>query len=179
MGKGFSLSYDGDHTEAHDDEWATPPSVWQPIADILDGFDLDAAAGCEPEPIADERYTIDDNGLEQPWNGIVWCNPPYSNPREWLEKAIAEVTHHDAELVVMLLPARVQTLWFHENLDGISYVCLRKGKIQFLKNGEEAPSGFPGPVMFVIVGDPPEALVRFLHEQGLVIDDENKTLDDF
>lgn len=53
------------------DEVATSPRLWRPLADAMDGFDLDPAAGCEPTPIAEERYTPADDGLASPWFGTV------------------------------------------------------------------------------------------------------------
>lgn len=67
------------------DHWYTPP--W-----IFDGlgltFDLDVAAPAEPQPWLPARavYTIADDGLAQDWHGLVWCNPPYSNPQPWCQR---------------------------------------------------------------------------------------------
>lgn len=56
------------------DEWLTPPA----IIDALGPFDLDPASPIErPWPTAARHYTIEDDGLAQPWAGMVWCNPPY------------------------------------------------------------------------------------------------------
>lgn len=64
------------------DAWYTPK--W-----IFDGlgltFDLDVAApdGGVPWIPATQSYSVADDGLLQPWDGLVWCNPPYSNPGPW------------------------------------------------------------------------------------------------
>lgn len=68
------------------DTWYTPR--W-----VFDGlglrFDLDVAAPslplCPWIP-ADGRYTVDDDGLLQPWHGLVWCNPPYSDAAPWCKR---------------------------------------------------------------------------------------------
>ena len=59
------------------DDWYTP--AW-----IFDGlsvtFDMDVAApdgGAENVPCA-RFLTVADDGLLTPWEGVVWCNPPYS-----------------------------------------------------------------------------------------------------
>jgi hypothetical protein len=53
-------------------------------------FDLDVAASeLETFVPAVKKYTIEDDGLEQNWFGLVWMNPPYSKPTPWVEKFIA------------------------------------------------------------------------------------------
>jgi len=42
-------------------EWGTPVEIWRPLAEPLDGFDIDLAAGAERYPIADQRITKEDN----------------------------------------------------------------------------------------------------------------------
>ena len=51
-------------------------------------FDLDVAAPDGGAPLVPARrfYTVADDGLSEPWEGIVWCNPPYSAPTAWCRK---------------------------------------------------------------------------------------------
>lgn len=53
--------------DPEDNEYATPPRIWRPLARAVDGFDLDAASGAEPTPIAPDRYTAEHDGLAQAW----------------------------------------------------------------------------------------------------------------
>ena len=55
-------------------------------------------------------------------DGVCWCNPPYGRQiGKWVEKAFKS-----SATVVMLLPARTDTKWFHD-------WCLPYGKIEFLR----------------------------------------------
>jgi hypothetical protein len=51
-------------------------------------FDLDVAAppGGPWHVPCKRYYTAEDDGLAQPWDGLVWCNPPYSNYAPWAER---------------------------------------------------------------------------------------------
>src|SRR5262245_11281011 len=64
--------------------WLTPPYVLQPRGK----FDLDPCAPiARPWPTAERHYTILDNGLALPWEGRVWCNPPYgAEAGDWLAR---------------------------------------------------------------------------------------------
>lgn len=56
-------------------------------------FDLDVAApkGGPWHVPAARYYTAEDDGLAQPWEGLIWCNPPYSNFWPWSEKWAAHM----------------------------------------------------------------------------------------
>jgi len=67
------------------DAWYTPPWIFDGLGVT---FDLDVSAPTEPLAWlpARERYTVADDGLALPWHGLVWCNPPYSEPAPWCRK---------------------------------------------------------------------------------------------
>ena len=122
------------------DLWETP----QDFFDELDkefGFDLDVCA--LPENAKCQRYfTPDVDGLKQDWSGTVWCNPPYGRQiKKWVKKA-AEA----ACTVVMLVPARTDTGWFHDYIYGKTEVRFIRGRLKF----GEAKWNAPFPCMVVI-----------------------------
>lgn len=67
------------------DAWYTPPWMFEGLGIT---FDLDVASPAEALPWlpARKRYTVADDGLSQPWHGLVWCNPPYSAPTAWCHR---------------------------------------------------------------------------------------------
>lgn len=69
------------------DDWYTP--AW--IFDALNvTFDIDVAApdgGVDWVPCK-QHYTVADDGLNQKWNGLIWCNPPYSDHAPWCRRMV-------------------------------------------------------------------------------------------
>ena len=65
-------------------EWLTPPY----IVEALGEFDLDPCSPINrPWDTATRHYDEWDDGLNKPWWGRVWCNPPYGREAEmWLKK---------------------------------------------------------------------------------------------
>jgi len=53
------------------------------------------------------------DGLEIPWEGDVFCNPPYSQISLWVDKAIDESIRDEVKSLVMLLPNWTDRGWFH------------------------------------------------------------------
>ena len=51
-------------------------------------FDIDVAApvGGVPWIPALQSYSQADDGLVQPWQGLVWCNPPFSDILPWVRR---------------------------------------------------------------------------------------------
>jgi hypothetical protein len=78
------------------DAWYTPPWVFDGLGLT---FDIDVASPSNPPTWipAKHHYTVADDGLLQPWYGLVWCNPPYSAPTQWCRRW---ATHDDGLLLI-------------------------------------------------------------------------------
>ena len=76
----------------------------------------------------------------------MWLNPPYGRTiGAWMAKAAEEVRDGRAELVVCLVPARVDTVWFRESEAAASLVRIWPGRIKFVGGRDSAP--FPNAVV--------------------------------
>lgn len=113
-------------------DWETPIELFR-MLDAEFGFDLDVCAiKCNAKcPIF---FSPADNGLEHPWRGICWMNPPYGRSiGEWMAKAY--LSSLQGATVVCLVPARTDTQWWHD--------FAMRGEIRFLegrlKFGGEEP----------------------------------------
>lgn len=122
------------------DLWATPQGFFEEL-DREFHFTLDACA--LPENAKCEKYyTPEQNGLAQPWGGVVWCNPPYGREiGKWVEKAAT----CGAPIVVMLLPARTDAKWFHTFIYGKAEIRFLQGRLKFGNAKNSAP--FPSMVV--------------------------------
>jgi phage N-6-adenine-methyltransferase len=95
------------------DDRQTPPELFDPLHARF-RFTVDVAA--LPHNAKLPRYfTPEQDGLAQDWTGErVWCNPPYSNIEPWVAKA----RQHEADLVVMLVPAnRTEQGWWQRHIE--------------------------------------------------------------
>lgn len=122
------------------DLWETPQDLFDKYNDIYN-FETDVCA--LPENAKCKKYfTPETDGLKQEWKGVCWCNPPYGREiGKWVEKAV-----NSFATVVMLLPARTDTRWFHD-------FCLPYSKIEFIKGRlkfGKAKNSAPFPSMIVI-----------------------------
>lgn len=113
------------------DNWSTPK-------DLLKKLDEEFNFTYDPCPLQSEDITV----LLQEWKGRVFCNPPYSNIRPFLEKALIELKKGNIEIAVFLLFARTDTKWFHDLVYGKHEVRFLKGRLKFgnAKNSAPAPS---------------------------------------
>lgn len=108
------------------DGWLTPPE----IIEALGPFDLDPATPrVMPWQTAARRYTIDDDGMAQPWHGRVWLNPPYGRDAwRWVDRL---ADHGDG---IALLFARTDTEWFRSTVWGRADALLfLHGRLRFHK----------------------------------------------
>ena len=124
------------------DEWTTPRDLFDELNAEFH-FDLDAASTDE-NALCERHYTKDDDGLSQPWEGSVWCNPPYGRQvGEWVRKAAES---NRGGVTVMLLPARTETRWWVDWVVGYATeIRFVKGRLKFGDSGNSAP--FPSAVV--------------------------------
>ena len=122
-------------------EWSTPQNFFDALEKEF-YFTTDVCATKENAKCP-TFYTKEDDGLSKSWDDQhVWCNPPYGREiGKWVKKA----SEARGGIVVMLLPARTDTRWFHnyiiENAE-IRWIC---GRLKFGDSKNSAP--FPSMVV--------------------------------
>lgn len=128
------------------DLWATPQAFFDDLNSEF-GFTLDPCA--TPQNAKCQKYyTPVEDGLSQSWGGeTVFCNPPYGRAlKDWVKKCYVESRKPNTK-VVMLIPARTDTSYFHE------FIYKKAKEIRFIKGRLKfggAKNGAPFPSMVVV-----------------------------
>ena len=141
-------------------DWFTP----KPIFDVLGlVFDLDPAHPGRDNPhcvVPTRRiFTARDDGLRQPWHGLIWLNPPFGGRRgqvPWLRKFLEHCNG------IALCAARTSADWFHELVvPNAELLLFPAGKTKFIRPdgsiGKEPGTGI------VLVGAGSVACEALLH----------------
>ena len=125
-------------------EWDTPQAFFDKLDKQFE-FTLDPCATTASAK-CDKYFTKEDDGLAQDWRGhTVFVNPPYGRGiGAWLKKGYEESKKHNT-VVVMLVPSRTDTKWWHDYIMKAKEVHLVRGRLKFGTSDNAAP--FPSAVV--------------------------------
>ena len=138
---------------SNDDTWTTPRAFFDRYNDTF-CFSLDAAALQSSTLVPDNWYGPDhpvparQDAFRNDWasdsnGGTVWLNPPYGRTiKDWVAKAEAE--SKKGCTVVLLVPSRTDTSWWHEHCIAYEIEFIR-GRLKFGNQPNSAP--FPSAVV--------------------------------
>lgn len=144
------MSIGGHHSaSAGKTEWLTPPDLLKQLG----AFDLDPCAPIvRPWDMADEHFTIEDNGLLKRWpkGARTFVNPPYSEPE--LSAFLARLAEHQRG--ISLVFARTETEWFFRyGWKAASAMLFIEGRLHFHHvDGTRAKSNAGGPSVLMAYG---------------------------
>lgn len=131
-------------------DWCTPQDFFDELNAEFH-FSLDAAA-TDKTAKCGAYFTPKTDGLKSPWNvagGSVFCNPPYGREiGKWVRKAYEEA--QTGLCVVMLIPARTDTIYFHEYIYGKAEIRFIRGRLKFTDEDGNSFDPAPFPSMVVI-----------------------------
>lgn len=110
----------------------TPEYILGPVRTALGGaIGLDPCTERDNPTRAVRYFTVDEDGLNQPWGlSSTFVNPPYGKAREpWVERCIA--TGAAGCRVVLLIPAATDTRIFQRAIDTATAAVFIKGRVKF------------------------------------------------
>lgn len=130
--------------------WCTP----QDFFDTLNKefyFTLDVAA-TDKTTKCTQYFTPETDGLGNAWDtggGSVFCNPPYGREiGKWVRKAYEEAQR--GTRIVLLLPARTDTSYFHDYIYNKAEIRFIRGRLKFTDETGQRFSPAPFPSMVVV-----------------------------
>lgn len=134
------------HKSEERDDWATPRSLIARLEREFGRFDLDVCAS-DKSRVCDRFFYKEMNALEQSWDGsFVWCNPPYSQKSEFIEKA-----HQEAQKgtkIIMLLPSFTETAWFRDLKEKSNWLLFLNGRLVFNEQEQKETAKFSSVLAF-------------------------------
>lgn len=138
-------------------EWATPRWLFDRYDREFQRFTLDAAA-TDANALCPRYYTRAEDALSRDWGTErVWCNPPYGDGDVGRFVAKAHRASMNGATVVVLVPARTDTAWFHDHALPHGELRFLRGRVNFGDAGHNAP--FPS----MVVVFRPSLLVHYPH----------------
>ena len=135
--------------------WCTPQEFFNEL-DQEFRFTLDPAATNKSAKCAN-YYTHADDGLSKDWGGQrVFCNPPYGRYiSDWVRKGYEE-SRKPGTVVVMLIPARTDTKYFHEYIfhGKADEVRFLRGRLKFTDEDGNEKDAAPFPSAVIVWRSP-------------------------
>ena len=130
----------GFKTKSKTDNYGTPEALYKQLNTEFN-FNFD------PCPLNGEGLRQADGMGE--WAGRVFLNPPYSNWHKWVRHAVGQINNGKCEVIVILVPASVDTAVFHELLYNKPNVEIRfiRGRLKFNGSNHHAP--FPSMIIIL------------------------------
>jgi hypothetical protein len=131
------------------DTWLTP----RHIIDALGPFDLDPCAAPDTIlwPTARQHICLPNDGLSVPWNGFVWCNPPYGRSAEqWLDR----MDKHGHGIALTFARTETasffKTVWRARNASALLFL---EGRLHFhFPDGRRADANSGAPSVLIAYG---------------------------
>ena len=128
-------------------EWQTPPALFQEVDSVF-RLTLDAAATKENRKV-ENHFSLLRSAFDEDWSGRVWMNPPYGRGiAAWVARAFRQ--RNNCEVIVGLLPASVDTAWFHSFVYRKAALKFLKGRVAFVLPGHSGRFHAPFPSMLAV-----------------------------
>ena len=156
-----------------ENEWYTPDQHIALARSVMGAIDVDPASSdiANRTVGASEFYTEAQNGLNKPWMGRVWCNPPYAQPAisHFADKMISEVAEGNVTEAIMLTHNYTDTAWFQKLARAATSICFTRGRVRFESPTGEKAAPTQGQAFFYF-GKNPEGFCETFREIGFVVE---------
>lgn len=112
------------------DHWSTPKETY-------DALNKEFNFNDDPCPLGGV------SGLNREWGFSTFVNPPYSDIKNWVAYGFNQ--SKKGKTIVMLIPSRTDTRWWHEYCMKAKEIRFIKGRLKF--GGQKNNAPFPSAIV--------------------------------
>lgn len=155
-------------------EWYTPAAYIEAARSAMGGIDLDPASCSLANEVVRAARFFDRaaNGLQQPWHGRVWLNPPYSDymgqAASWAAKLLAEHQAGRASQAIMLVNLSTSYQPAMQSVASAGLVCMVSHRIRFYTASGQAERPTQANVIYYL-GERRRQFVELFKSFGVVL----------
>ena len=144
-------------------DYLTPPEILAAVQRAIGPITLDPCAyeGAAYHVPALHRFTKKDDGLNLPWQGTVFMNPPYgsNNVMKWVQKLNMEFLEGRVDKAIALLPSSTDAEWWQIAAEWVA-VCFVKGRLHFMDVANRKLGRAPFPIAIFLVNGHLKSFVK-------------------
>lgn len=154
-------------------EWYTPAEYVEAARAAMGNIDLDPASSelANQTVKATSFYTAENSGLEWPWRGRVWMNPPYGKKfiGKFIGKLCSSLDEKRIDEACVMVNNATDTEWFQSMASRMSACCFIKGRVKFNDhNGEPKNTPLQGQAI-IYFGDKTREFKKHFKGFGFVV----------
>ena len=157
-----------------ENEWYTPKRYIELARDALGGIDLDPASSVIAQKTvrAKSYFTVENDALSREWQGSVWLNPPYAQPKieHFVDKLLEEINSERVSKAILLTHNYTDTAWFQKAAEASHAICFTKGRVRFEAADGTIAAPTQGQAFFLLgCGCDVTAFHRAFHTEGFMV----------
>lgn len=116
-------------------EWYTPAEYVEAARQVMGAIDLDPASSHAANKVvqAETIYTAEDDGLNHPWHGRMWLNPPYAKDlvNDFADKLAHHCQNGDVTEAIILVNNATETAWFSRLVEVANAIIFPQGRVRY------------------------------------------------
>jgi phage N-6-adenine-methyltransferase len=160
-----------------DNEWYTPARYVELAREVMGSIDVDPASNdyAQRTVKAATFYTVETNGLDKPWVGKVWMNPPYGRKLigRFIDKLMEEYQAGRTTEAIVLTNNSTDTKWATALFENAASLCFTRGRVKFISPTKKGAATLPMGQLFTYVGNRPHDFAALFGEVGHVVTPAN------